>query len=116
MTSCIRHLNSTAAERTLLTSTMKRARVWAWLLAVWAWLGCSQAVAQLTNRTLYSLVEGSFLIDDCLICGRPTIMQPLRGTFELVPVQITPPYSKYLIRDINFVAGSGTSLERRITG
>src|ERR1041385_7648370 len=116
MTSCIRHLNSTAAERILLTSTMKRAPVWAWLLAVWAWLGCSQAVAQLTNRTLYSLVEGSFLIDDCLICGRPTIMKPLGGPFELVRAQLSPPYSKYLIRDVKFVAGAGTSLERRITG
>ena len=95
---------------------MKRASLWALFLAVCACLVCCQAFAQITKPTLYSLLDGSFLVDECLICERPTIMQPLRGTFELLPVQITPPYSKYSLRNIDFISGAGTGWERRITG
>src|SRR5438132_590020 len=77
---------------------------------------CTVAFGQLTNRVLYTLLDGSVLIDECLICGRPTIEQPLRGTFELVPRQITPPYTEYGISNVDWVAGAGTDLERRITG
>ena len=31
----------------------------------------------------YTLLEGSSLVNDCLICGRPTFFYPLRGTFDL---------------------------------
>ena len=30
------------------------------------------------------LLEGSYLIDDCPACGRPTILQPMRGSFDLL--------------------------------
>ncbi|MDH4241043.1 MAG: hypothetical protein OEW48_15910, partial [Phycisphaerae bacterium] len=33
----------------------------------------------------YRLVEGSTLVDDCTICGRPTIQIPIRGSFWLIP-------------------------------
>src|SRR2546422_2494241 len=82
-----------------------------------AWgLAANQGPAQVTNRVSYTLLEGSYLLDECLICGRPTIIQPLRGTFDLVLVQDTAPYTKYAVQSISFVAGAGSDLERRITG
>ena len=89
-----------------------------WLLT-WVVLASAQAMAQSSTpstRVTYSLLEGSYFIDDCLVCGRPTILQPLRGTFDLVLVQNTPPYIKYAVRNIDFVASAGSSWERRITG
>ena len=35
------------------------------------------------EMTLYRLEEGSFLVDDCLVCARPAIQVPLEGTFLL---------------------------------
>src|SRR5260221_228287 len=55
-------------------------------------------------------------MDRCLICGRPTIEEPLRGTFDLVLLQDTAPYSEYAVQNIDFVAGQGSTLERHITG
>src|SRR5947207_7288817 len=72
--------------------------------------------APITNRVTYTLLQGSYFIDECLICGRPTIEEPLRGTFELVLVQDAGTYIRYEVRNIDFIAGQGTSLERRITG
>ena len=52
----------------------------------------------------YTLLEGSYLIDDCPICGRPTILMPLRGTFNLVFLDEDPLFSHYEVRDIRFLA------------
>ena len=78
--------------------------------------GTVQSPAQVTNRISYMLLEGSSFLDACLICERPTIIQPLRGTFDLILVQDTAPYSKYALQNISFIAGAGSDLERRITG
>src|SRR5437016_12889400 len=78
--------------------------------------GTVQSPAQATNRISYMLLEGSSFLDACLICERPTIIQPLRGTFDLVLVQDTAPYTKYALQNISFIAGAGSGLERRITG
>jgi len=79
-------------------------------------LGSIHACAQLGHRVAYTLLEGSYLVDDCPVCGRPTIELPLRGTFDLVLVQDTAPYTKYAVENIDFVAGPGSSLERHLTG
>jgi len=86
------------------------------LCAVAAVLPSRPAAAQVTNRLGYTLLEGSYFIDECLICGRPTIEEPLRGKFDLVLLQDTAPYSKYAVQNIDFVAGQGSTLERHITG
>src|SRR6266481_8837584 len=67
------------------------------------------------QRVSYTLLEGSYFVDDCLICGRPTIYQPLRGTFDLVLVQYTPPYISYAIQNLDF-ATEGPWLQRHLTG
>ena len=64
----------------------------------------------------YTLLDGSYLTDNCLICGRVTIPQPLRGTFDLVLVQNTAPYTKYAIRNLNFSASPAFAGEVGIKG
>src|SRR2546427_5513932 len=95
---------------------MKR-RVLLWLLCLLGLAGPAwQAEAQITNGVRYTLLQGSYFIDECLICGRPTIEEPLRGTFDLVLLEDTAPYSKYAVQNIDFVAGQGSTIERHITG
>jgi hypothetical protein len=94
---------------------MKRGFIWSvcWL----AWLSSlTPAPAQVAKRVVYTLLEGSYFVDDCLICGRPTILLPMRGTFDLILEQDTAPYTRYAIQNVDFTAGTGTSLEKQITG
>src|SRR2546423_13273633 len=63
----------------------------------------------------YQLLEGSFLMDECLICGRPTFNIPMRGSFMLRLVETTPISTRYAIENAEFQAsadytfkGSGT--------
>lgn len=88
---------------------------WVLFLAIWI-LPDSPASSQITNRTTYTLLGDSYFIDDCLVCERPTIFEPLRGSFELVLLQDAGTYIKYGIDKIDFTAGAGSSFERHITG
>jgi hypothetical protein len=78
-----------------------------------AWVAFSQDSSR--QRITYTLLEGSYFVDDCLICGRPTIEQSLRGTFDLVLQQYTPPYISYEIQNLDFVT-EGPWLQRHIKG
>jgi hypothetical protein len=53
----------------------------------------------------YQLIEGSFLQDDCLICGRPSFQIPMRGSFMLRLTESTPIGTRYSIEDAVFRAG-----------
>jgi hypothetical protein len=76
-----------------------------------------RAGGPVSNVVTYTLVDGSYFVDDCLVCGRPTIEQSLRGTFDLVLLQDTPPYTRYAIENVHFIAGPrGSSFERSLTG
>jgi hypothetical protein len=89
----------------------------AWLVCLLAWASAlTPATAQVATCVAYTLLEGSYFVDDCLVCGRPTILLPMRGTFELVLQQNTAPYTRYAIQNLDFTASAGTSLEKRITG
>ncbi|MHC4110452.1 MAG: hypothetical protein ACYSUY_05210 [Planctomycetota bacterium] len=50
----------------------------------------------------YRLIEGSTLVDDCTICGRPTILIPIRGSFWLVPTGQDMWFSYFAIRGLWF--------------
>ncbi len=76
----------------------------------------SGAVPNYPPPIRYTLLDGSSFVDDCLICGRPVILQPLRGTFDLVLQQNTPPYIKYAVRNVDFHAGPGFFGPVHITG
>jgi hypothetical protein len=98
---------------------MKHFSIWFWTLLVWAFTAVAQAQSQPADHlpvVTYTLLDGSYFVDDCLICGRPTILQPLRGTFDLVLIQNTPPYYKYAVRNIDFTASPGWAGEVRLTG
>src|SRR5947199_10192205 len=55
----------------------------------------------------YQLLEGSFLADDCLICGRPSFNIPMRGSFMLRRIEVTPISTRYVIENASFQAGTG---------
>lgn len=72
--------------------------------------------AQISPQVRYTLLGPSYFVDDCLICGRPTILEPLRGTFVLTLVQDTPPYTRYTIDEVSFSTGDPRVVTRKITG
>ena len=94
---------------------MKRGYIWSVCLVAWV-SALTPAPAQVARRVAYTLLEGSYFVDDCLICGRPTIQLPMRGTFDLVLLQDTPPYTQYAVRSLDFTAGTSASLEEHVTG
>jgi hypothetical protein len=96
---------------------MKRIAAWAWFF--WLFAGLLPVLAQSTTQpkvVRYTLLDGSDFIDNCFVCGRPTIFQPLRGTFDLVLLQDTPPLTRYEVRNVDFVASQGYWNETRVTG
>lgn len=54
----------------------------------------------------YKLMEGSYLIDDCTICGRPTIPVPIRGSFWLKRTWENPLFSYFAVRGLRFESSS----------
>lgn len=55
----------------------------------------------------YRLVEGSTLLDECTICGRPPINLPIDGSFFLERQGPDPLYANYTIRDLKFSSTGG---------
>jgi len=59
------------------------------------------------NPVTYMLLEGSSLVEDCTICGRPPLIMPMRGTFQLVFREENPLFTFYDVRNVSFEAGTG---------
>lgn len=57
----------------------------------------------------YMLLEGSTLTDECIICGRPTLIMPMRGTFQLAFREENPLFTTYDVQELAFHAPTGTS-------
>jgi len=98
---------------------MKSVAAGFWLLLASVVSAFAQGSPQPTDRppvVTYTLLEGSYFVDDCLVCGRPTLLQTLRGTFDLVLQQNTPPYTRYAIRNVDFTASPGWAGETHIVG
>lgn len=69
-------------------------------------LGTAFAQQPSTNQPwAYLLLSDSFLVDDCLLCGRPSIQAPLRGSFNLRLIDQNPLAVQYAVEDIQFKAG-----------
>jgi hypothetical protein len=83
---------------------------------LWWVSALTPAPAQVATRVAYTLLEGSYFVDDCPICDRLTVQLPMRGTFELVLQQNTPPYTQDAVRSLDFTAGGGTFPEYHVTG
>jgi hypothetical protein len=69
--------------------------------------GAFAQIPSINQSWTYWLVDGSYLLDDCLICGRPTIQVPLRGTFKLRLIDQNPLFASYAVEDVRFTGGSG---------
>jgi hypothetical protein len=79
-------------------------------------VAATPAVAQSTNAQMYALVTGSQLVDDCPICGRPTILAPLTGTFTLSVLDQNPLYTRYQLTNISFQPSAQTGLKYKVVG
>jgi hypothetical protein len=53
----------------------------------------------------YVLLPDSRLTDECLLCGRPTIPEPMAGHFRLRQLPGPGPFSYYTVEDFTFVSG-----------
>ena len=58
-------------------------------------------------RWHYRLIDGSTLVDNCIVCRRPTFFWPLRGDFDLVLVEETLLASRYHLFNAHFQTDSG---------
>jgi hypothetical protein len=91
---------------------MKRkncSRVWPSFLLI---VALSFLIARAGDTDLnwrYQLLEGSFLTDDCLVCDRPSLNIPMRGSFMLHRIEVTPIATRYVIENITFQAGTNYS-------
>lgn len=64
----------------------------------------------------YRLLPGSQLSDDCPVCARPTILQPMQGTFRLRRVRENPLFSTYAVENIAFTAGGPAGRRYQVVG
>jgi hypothetical protein len=95
---------------------MKYHAAWFWSLFACVSLAVAQEPPPYARAITYTLLDGSHFLDECLICDRPTILQPMSGTFDLVLIQNTSPYIKYAVRNVEFTASPAGAGETRITG
>jgi hypothetical protein len=80
-----------------------------WFFAIFVtWNGAiyADAGAEIRQPWRYLLLHDSYLVDDCPVCGRPSIREPLRGAFKLRLIEINPLFSRYAVENLNFTAGS----------
>ena len=89
-----------------------------WTVMLGIGLVTENAFGQLPDKStrIYTLLAGSELTDDCPICGRPTIVVPMTGTFRLRFLEQNPLYARYRIEDISFRAGNTNGPEYRVNG
>ncbi len=64
----------------------------------------------------YTLLPGAYLLDDCPPCGRPTIQQPLRGTFDLRMIEENPLFSRFAVENVEWTAGDISGRLYKIRG
>ncbi|MGO8930631.1 MAG: hypothetical protein ACLQU3_27555 [Limisphaerales bacterium] len=65
---------------------------------------------------VYTLVDGSQLLDDCPICDHLSIPVPMRGTFQLRLLAAGPISSSYALENISFHAGNPGGTTYQVTG
>jgi hypothetical protein len=64
----------------------------------------------------HTLVLEATLTDDCLICGRPALVLPMRGGFDLRLVEENPLFTTYAVEAIDLSAGFEGGPRYRLTG
>jgi hypothetical protein len=64
----------------------------------------------------YTLIHGATLTDDCPICGRPALVLPMHGTFDLRLIGQNPLFTTYGMETIAFTAGYEGGPRYTLTG
>ena len=64
----------------------------------------------------YTLLPGSQLVDDCPVCGRPPIVVPMQGTFQLRLIQENPLFSTYAWDAVAWTAGTAGTTTYKVVG
>ncbi len=65
---------------------------------------------------LYNHIDGSQLVDDCPVCDRIPIVEPIRGTFELRVLENSPLATTFAIANINFTNSGTLNRTYQVTG
>src|SRR5438045_9642210 len=87
------------------------------LLLLGVWMTGEAGFTQLSpSIRSYTLTKGSELVDDCPICGRPTILVPMTGSFALRFVDQNPVLTRYELLNISFHAGAAPGREYQVHG
>ena len=76
------------------------------IIMTWSGVTHAQTGAEMRQPWRYQLLNDSYLADDCPVCGRPSIQEPLRGAFELRLTELNPLFSRYAVVNLSFTAGS----------
>src|SRR5436190_16583848 len=90
--------------------TVRSSAMMAWLILTLSLAGGRPISGQVptTNRPwAYQLLHDSDLTDDCPICGRPTILAPMSGSFDLRLLVSNLLSTRYALENISFTAGTG---------
>ncbi len=66
------------------------------------------------SQAQFRLLGGSLLTEGCLPCAGPTVVQSLRGTFELVFLESNPLVTTYAVTNLQFTTMGAVS--RTLTG
>src|SRR5437899_9416345 len=75
-----------------------------------------KADSSTNNFWQYTLLPESQLTDDCDICGRPTIIARLGGTFELQPLGCDLLSCQYAWAKVSLSAAAGTGMTYFLEG
>ena len=75
------------------------------------WLFASTGAVHADEPVTYLLLPDSVLTDDCPICGRPTIPEPMAGRFQLRTLGDNGLYITYAVENFTFVAGRDEVVE-----
>ncbi|HNQ90765.1 MAG TPA: hypothetical protein PKM73_19290 [Verrucomicrobiota bacterium] len=62
------------------------------------------------------LLPGSELIDECPIGARPNVTVPMRGEFQLQPLEEDPVFSTYAVAQLAFTAGEAPGPQYKVRG
>lgn len=86
-------------------------------IGILSFVFCSVATGEGIKTVRYRLIEGSILVDDCTICGRPPLPIPIRGSFWLEKLEENPLFADYLVKGLTFKsAASWFEYEGRLEG
>jgi hypothetical protein len=74
------------------------------------WGGTGQAQTASPGQSwTYRLLEGSTFYHNCPVCGPPIILQPMRGTFDLVLLEDTGTLTRYALSNVSFTASNNAA-------